>query len=178
MPYNPGGVVDKSGNKLILYKVNDDGSVFSTFTMFNVGHISTSNRQMATNEEAFKNETGDVVNTEYDFDYTINFTIMQTTATEIGFFANDTKNTYWGAYYRRDSIDGKVQEWDYPLGKITPQFNQASPGGASSMQMKYTALVNDSAITLSAALLASLGAYNSATQTVAAKERFKIWETT
>jgi hypothetical protein len=177
MAYNPGAVKDKSGNKLILWRVNDDGSVFSTFTMYNVGHISTSSRVLETNEETFSNEKGDVVQTEYSYDYNMPFTLMQTAAADIDFFANDVKNSYWGAYYYRDGVDAKKQEWYFGIGKLTPQFNQSSPGGASSNAQKYTALVNDSSITLSAALLASLGAYNSATQTIAAEERFLIVET-
>jgi hypothetical protein len=176
MPYDVGAVNDKSGNLLVLWKVNDDGSVFSTFTQFNVGHISTSSRVLTTSEETFKNEKGDVVQTEYDYDLSVPFTLMQTDKTTIDFFANDVKNTYWGAYYRRDFNNVK-QEWYFPICKLAPQFNQAAPGGATSNAQKLTALVNSAAVSLSAALLASLGAYNSATASVPANQKYLIVET-
>jgi hypothetical protein len=108
----------------------------------------------------------------------IDYTLTQTAKEDIDFHAFSTKNTFWGAYYRRDAVDGKTQEWYFPLGKVSPQFSQSSPGGASSNAQKFTALVNDSAVTLAAALLASLGAYNTATVTVAAEAKFAIVETT
>lgn len=175
--YNPGSIVDKGVTySITLWEVDDAFAIASPFVSFSLGHLSTSARIQESSKEEFKDETGAIVASTYDYAVKVTAILMETSKSIIDFMGTTVKSKRYGLTYRRDNVDGVKQEWFFAGGKVTPQFNQANPGGATSMPFEFIAYSNKSAVTLSAALLASLGCYVTVTQTITADNAWLITE--
>lgn len=172
-----GAIVDKAGSNLwTLWEVDDTGTVATAFASYGIGSIKETSQDQTNATTNLENESGNVEQTEEKYEIMLTGVIMDTSKTLIDFLSTTVKTKFFGLHRKRTSVDGKTQEWFYPFGKVAAQHSVKSPGGASSMPFKFTALNNASAITISTTTLASIGAYVTAAVTIAAAGFFTITE--
>jgi hypothetical protein len=173
-----GAIKDKAGSNLwTLWEVDDTFAAVTPFTCYGIGSIKETTQEQSTSVTKYKNESGNVEASDKDYEISLKGVIMDTSKALIDYLSTTVKGKFYGLYRRRNSVDGKTQEWFYGFGEVTPQHNVKSPGGADSMPFEYIALNNSSAITLSTTTLASIGAYVTAAVTIPIAGIFTIVET-
>jgi len=177
--YVPAAIRDKTGNKFITYPVNGDGTfaVITPFTFFNYGHIANSDKGQMPSETVLRNEKGQSVGSSYDIDVKFTGILMQTDKATLDQQMFTVNGQTLGAYYRRDGINGKTQEWFWAGGTMSPGATVNSPSGATSNPIDYTGIVNQDAVTISTTTLASIGAYTTSAVTIPAGQGFVLIET-
>lgn len=177
--YFPGAIRDKTGNKMITWTVSQDGTfaVVTPFASFNYGHISTSLKGQQAPVTVLRNEKGDSVAITYDKDLKFTATLMQTDKALFDKLVFTNENTYQAVYYRRDGINGMVQEWFFAGGQFAPAGEVGSPNGATTLQLDWTGYKNDSTVTISTTTLASIGAYTTTAVVIPAGQGLVLIET-
>jgi hypothetical protein len=164
MAFNPGAVVDKIGNVLVLAEVTDAWAL-KTLTLgtnsIHAGHLASSTVGQQTTSEEFINEDGKPVKAEYTHSLTTTGVLMQSDKTTIDFFAEATKGKYFLQYKYMGIVDGKKQEI-FTLGQVTPQFAAARPGGTTSMPYEFKGIYPTATVAFTSTNLVAIEAAVSA----------------
>lgn len=177
----PGAIIGKGGNKLILLQVDNVTYAAATPTagtyLYDMGSlVSSESRQETTSVE---NEAG----TEEAFSYTHKTTgvLMQSDKDIIDLIADGVKGKthlevkYWGYV-------NALHQWEFKVVKVRPQKTIKRPGGESATPYDSSNVNHNSAITVSAALLASIAAnlsvsnFPTTTVTISVSKQYELVE--
>lgn len=180
-----GAVIAKGGNQLFIYQVDPTTFAGVTLTvgtyLFNLSFIGDSNLQQSTDEQTSEYEDGDEITVGYTYKVMFEATLKQSDGDLITLLGETVKGqTYLLGKYT--GYVNAVYQWIYMIVKIKPQFSVARPGGDASMKMEAKAVKLASAITYSAATMASIGSlltlsnYPTTTLTIGTSKRYAIME--
>ena len=149
----------KGGNRIFHIKLDSSYAMPTTLTIgtncLEVGHVSNSNVKQTSSKESVKNEDGETVVSSFDYERATTAVLMQTDQQLIDWLGDDVKNSDVLEIKYCGIVEGKDM-WNFRIGQVTPQFDIASPGGATAMPYEHTGYDLSSAVTISAASLASI----------------------
>lgn len=181
----PGAVIDKGGNKLILLQVDNNSFAAATPTagtyLFDLGNISNSDVTQTTAKESYPAEDGDNVASSFTYTRMTTGVLMQSDKDLIDFLGDTVK----GKKYLEVKYTGYVNayhQWHFKIVEVTPQFSIKRPGGVTSMNYEATGVKLNSAVTISAALLASISSaltlsnFPTTTVTLSVSKQYEVVE--
>ncbi len=144
MSANLGNIKDKGGNKIAVVELDDNIQLPSTLTAgtncIDAGHIANSDLAIKTKKTIFKNEAGETVAADFDYEGITSGILMETDKQKLDFFAFAVRNKKHLEYKYLGIKSGKYQEV-FKIVEITPQMKLAAPGGTKSMPYESTAIV-------------------------------------
>ena len=183
----PSAVIDKGGNKLWLYQMDTSGSTYAGATLtvgtylFDLGYLNSSDVNQTTSKQDFEAEDGDIVTSSFTYTRMTKGVLMQSDKDLIDFLADTVKGKVYLEGKATGYNDGGYQ-WHFKFVRVTPQFSVKRPGGTASMEYESTGIKINTAITVSAATMASIGNlltlsnYPTATLTIAIDAQYAILE--
>ena len=187
MAIKPGAVVDKGGNKLFILQMDVSGATYAQATLtvetylFDLGYIANSDVAQNATKTDFDAEEVDTVTSSFTYTRMTSGNLMQSDAALIDLLADTVK----GKVYLEGKYTGNVNntyQWHFKLVRITPQFSVKRPGGTNSLAYESTGIKLNSAITISAATMASinnlltLSNFPTTTLTISTSKNYAIME--
>lgn len=144
MPTNISNIKDKGGNKISLAELDENyllpGHWTAGVNCIDLGHIASSQLEMKTARTKFKNEAGEPVSTEHEFEGITTAVLMETDKEKADFLAFRTRNRKYLEYKYLGIKGGKHQE-SFKIAEVTPQMKMASPGGTKSLQYESSSCI-------------------------------------
>jgi len=144
MSSNLGNIKDKGGNKIAVVELDSSSQIPSSLTAgtncIDAGHIANSDLAIKTKKTIFKNEAGEAVAADFDYEGITSGILMETDKQKLDFFAFAVRNKKHLEYKFLGIKGGNYQEV-FKVVEITPQMKIAAPGGAKSMPYESTAIV-------------------------------------
>ena len=144
MPTNISNIKDKGGNKISLAELDDNyqlsGHMTQGVNCIDLGHMASSQLEIKTTRTKFKNEAGEPVASENEFEGITTAVLMETDKEKADFLAFKTRNRKYLEYKYLGIKGGKHQE-SFKVAEVTPQMKISSPGGTKSLQYESSSFI-------------------------------------
>jgi hypothetical protein len=159
MSANLGNIKDKGGNKIAVVELDENNQIPFGLTAgancIDAGHIANSDLAIKTKKTIFKNEAGETVASDFDYEGITSGILMETNKQKLDFFAFTVRNKKHLEYKYLGFKGGNYQEV-FKIVEITPQMKIAAPGGSKSMPYESTAIVIRDNFTISSGSIAQI----------------------
>jgi len=155
--YKNNAIVPKGGNILINVNMSTALTIpaITSSNTIQLGSITSSDVNQTANKEVFRNETGKVEVSSFEYDNVTTAVLMQTDKDLIDYLGDTVKgNNILEIKYLGYRATKHV--WHFRIGNVTPQYSVQSPGGTASMNYEHTGIDLATAVTITATDLASI----------------------
>ena len=144
MSANIKNIKDKGGNKIAIVELDVNDSIpvnlVSGQNCLDLGHLANSELAIKTKKTLFKNEAGETVATDFDFEGNTSGILMETDKQKLDMLSIGVRNKRH-LEYKYLGIKGGSHQEVFKIVEVTPQMKVSSPGGAKSMPYESTAIV-------------------------------------
>jgi hypothetical protein len=144
MSANLKNIRDKGGNKIAIVALNELDQLPSILTSgtncLDLGHLANSDIAIKTKKTVYKNEAGETVAADFDYEGITGGILMETDKLKLDYLSFIVRNKRHLEYKYLGIKGGNYQEV-FKIAEITPQMKISSPGGIKSMPYESTAVM-------------------------------------
>ncbi len=159
MSANIKNIKDKGGNKIAIVELDQNGAIPGNLAAgqncLDLGHIANSGLAINAKKTMFKNEAGETVAADFDFEGITSGILMETDKQKLDMLAIGVRNKRH-LEYKYLGIKGGAHQEVFKIVEITPQMKVSTPGGAKSMPYESTAISLHDDFVISAFTLSSI----------------------
>lgn len=142
MSSNINNIKDKGGNKIAIAELDSSGQIVSSLSAgincLDAGHLANSGLEVKTKKTLHKNEAGESVASDYEYEGITSGILMETDKQKLDYLTFGVRNKKHLEYKYLGIKNGSHQEV-FKIVEITPQMKLSSPGSAKSMPYESTA---------------------------------------